>query len=104
VEDRITEWGNQQVVHWGNGIQDRLSPMVQRIVTDGTGLQGNYDFDLTWAPEQTVQAPPGAPSPAPDPDSPSIFTALREQLGLKLQSARGPVDVIVIDRVERPTR
>ena len=80
-----------------------LSPMVQRVVTDRTGLPGTYDFDLKWTPEQAAQAPSGVPSTAPDPDSPSIFTALREQLGLKLESAKGPVDVLVIDKVERPT-
>ena len=84
-----------------------LSPMVGRIVVDKTGLQGRYDFQLTFAPEGRGFGPgpgPGGPEPtAIDPNTPSLFTALQEQLGLKLESERGPVDVIVIDRVEQPT-
>jgi uncharacterized protein (TIGR03435 family) len=72
-----------------------LSQSVQRIVVDRTGLTGNYDFDLSWTPDQMAR---GA-----DATGASIFTALQEQLGLKLDAARGPVDVLVIDHVERPT-
>ena len=50
-----------------------------------------------------VGLPPGAPAPAIDPDAPSLFTAVQEQLGLKLESARGPVEVVVIDKFEKPT-
>ena len=84
-----------------------LSQFVQRVVLDRTGLTGNFDLDLTWTPDQIQQGPPGgAPAGAPPPpplDGPSIFTALQEQLGLKLDSARGPVQVLVIDSVEQPT-
>lgn len=86
-----------------------LSPFVGRMVVDKTGLTGRYDFQLTYAPEGRAGGPPGAPplgapEPAPvDPNTPSLFTALQEQLGLKLDSQRGPVDVVVIDRVEQPT-
>jgi len=91
-----------------NQILQLLSQNVQRIVVDRTGLAGNYDIDLTWTPEQIPQgrgdAPPGAPALPPiDPNGPSLFTALQEQLGLKLESTRGLVDVFVIDKVERPT-
>jgi uncharacterized protein (TIGR03435 family) len=48
-------------------------------------------------------APPGAQPPAPDPDAPALSVALQEQLGLKLEATRGPVEVIVIDRIEKPT-
>lgn len=84
-----------------------LSPMVGRIVIDKTGLKGRYDFQMTYAPEGRGFGPgpgPGSAEPPPvDPNTPSIFTALQEQLGLKLESERGPVDVVVIDRVEQPT-
>jgi uncharacterized protein (TIGR03435 family) len=83
-----------------------LSGFVQRVVIDKTGLTGSFDLDLTWTPDQMPQGPPtpGAPPLPPiDPNGPSIFTAIEEQLGLKLDSQRGPVDVLVIDRVEQPT-
>ena len=76
-----------------------LSAVVGRVVTDETGLQDAYDLELTFAREGPL--PPGAP-PA-DPDAPSIFTALREQLGLRLEGRRGPVEVLVVDGIERPT-
>ena len=86
-----------------------LSPMVGRIVLDKTELTGNYDFELTYSLEGLGSAFPGggpplvngAPPPV-DPNNPNIFTALQEQLGLKLDSQRGPVDVVAIDRVEQP--
>ena len=81
-----------------------LSPFVNRIVLDRTGLTGGFDIDLTFTPDpQGRGAPPsGAPAPAIDPDSPSIFHALQEQLGLKLESTKGQVDVLVIDHIEQP--
>jgi uncharacterized protein (TIGR03435 family) len=82
-----------------------LSPLVGRIVLDKTELTGNYDFELTYAPEALGPGGPpllnGAPPPV-DPNAPTLFTALQEQLGLKLDSQRGPVEVIVIDHVEQP--
>jgi len=79
-----------------------LWPQLGRVVVDRTGLQGSFDLDLDFAPESSVTASTGAPD-APPGDAPSIFTAVQEQLGLKLESTRGPVEVLVIDRVERPT-
>ena len=76
-----------------------LSGIVGRVVTDETTLLGTYDLQLTFAPEQPP--PPGASTPA-NPDAPSIFAALQEQLGLKLNTRRGMVDVLVIDRVDPP--
>jgi uncharacterized protein (TIGR03435 family) len=66
-----------------------LSPVVGRVVVDRTGLTGKFDFDLSWASD-----------PNADSIGPSIFTALQEQLGLRLESTRGSVDVLVIDQVE----
>jgi uncharacterized protein (TIGR03435 family) len=85
-----------------------LSGNLQRVVVDRTGLTGNFDLDLTWTPDQMPQQqgprPPGAPDLPPiDPNGPSLFTAVQEQLGLKLESTKGPVDVLVIDRAEKPT-
>lgn len=82
-----------------------LSPQVGRVVIDKTGLTGKYDFDLSFAPEPPVIKLPGLndpQAPPPDPNGPSIFTALKESLGLKLVSGKAPVEVVVIDSVERP--
>jgi uncharacterized protein (TIGR03435 family) len=70
-----------------------LSFAVGKVIANKTGLEGGYDFTLDYAPD-------GADASDP---RPSIFTALEEQLGLKLEPARGPVDVIVVDHIERPT-
>jgi uncharacterized protein (TIGR03435 family) len=71
-----------------------------RIVVDRTGLTGTWQFVLTFVPEQRIgtDEPPLA-----DPNAPSFFTALQEQLGLKLESAKAPVEVTVIDSIEKPT-
>jgi uncharacterized protein (TIGR03435 family) len=87
---------------------------VGRPVIDRTGLTSYYDLTLKWTPDAGGgPAPFGLPagvlpqSPAPpppaDPDAPNIFTAVQEQLGLKLEAGRGPVEVVVIDRIEKPT-
>jgi uncharacterized protein (TIGR03435 family) len=84
-----------------------LSGAAQRVVLDRTGLTGYYDLNLTFTPtpDQLPQGPlpPGVEPPPIDPNGPSLFTALQEQLGLKLQDQRGPVEVVVIDAVETPT-
>ena len=79
-----------------------LGMFAGRVVQDRTGLTGNYDFNLTWTPDQMPQRPPGAPDLPVDPNGPSLFTAVQEQLGLKLDSQRGPVELVVIDRAEKP--
>ena len=93
--------GGMPLSQFANG----LAPMVERVVIDRTGLSGNFDLDLEWTPDQQLaQGPFGGPDlPPVDPNGPSIFTAVQEQLGLKLESGRGPVDVLVIDSVEQPT-
>lgn len=78
-----------------------LSALAGRIVVDRTALPGFYDVDLEWLPDQ-VPAAGGALPPAAS-DAPGFFTAIQEQLGLKLEAQRGPIDVMVIDSVERPT-
>jgi bla regulator protein blaR1 len=109
-----------------------ISEQLGRTVLDRTGLKGNHNFTLTWAPDEsqrrmlgpapgpgagpgpisaTARGPgegnvaigPGAPTQTPDTSGPSIFTALQEQLGLKLESQKGPVDVLVIDHAEQPS-
>ena len=72
-------------------------------MVDRTGLSGRFDFTLAWAPETTVPAPSDAPTMPPDRLGPTPLLALRDQLGLKLESARAPVKILVIDRVERPS-
>ena len=85
-----------------------LAGRVGRTIVDQTGLTGTWDLTLTYAPE-SAQIPgrtlsPGAPPPAGNPDAPSVFIALQEQLGLRLVSTTAPVEVLVVDRVARPTR
>ena len=79
----------------------RISPAVDRLVFDKTGLKGNFDYEFYFAPPFVLG--PGGAVPNPDVDAgPTVFTALRDQLGLKLEPARGPVDVLVIEHMERP--
>ncbi len=99
-------------------LADMLSMDRGRKVIDRTGLTGNYDIKLDYTPDQSQGGPGfggppgGGPGPGPeggmgppppDPNGPSIFTALQEQLGLKLESQKGPVEIIVIDHVEKPS-
>jgi bla regulator protein blaR1 len=88
-----------------------LSQQLGRPVIDKTGLTGKYDIQLKWTPDagQEPAGPFGPPPPGvqlpppPDPNRPSIFTALTEQLGLRLESEKAPAEVLVIDRVEKPS-
>jgi len=88
-----------------------LSQQLGRTVVDNTGLAGNYDFTLQWTPEEnqgpTFKGPEGSQgigsASSPDPSGPSIYTAIQEQLGLKLESQKGPVEILVIDHVEKPS-
>lgn len=78
-----------------------LGSFVNREIVDRTNLTGEFDLDLRWLPDQLPFAPAGIPPPL-DTSAPPLFTALQEQLGLKLESSRGPVDVLVIDGAEKP--
>ncbi len=88
-----------------------LSQQLGRTVIDKTGLKGIYNFKLTWTPDPgqgggMFRGPDGGPPPdAPPPETqgPSIFTALQEQLGLKLEAQKGPVEILIVDRIEKPT-
>lgn len=83
-----------------------LSSQLGHPVLDRTGLTGNFDFTLEWTPDPgQPSGPPGADvhGPPVDPNGPSIFTAVQEQLGLRLESQKGLVEKIVVDRVERPS-
>ncbi len=90
-----------------------LSNQLGRPVIDRTGLKGNFDFKLEWTPDPSQSGggpfgggapPPGIDAPPPpDPNGPSLFTAVQEQLGLRLESQKGPVELLVIDRVEKPS-
>lgn len=103
-------------------IAEALSHLVGRMVTDKTGLTGRYNFTLWWTPEMPRGGMAGGPGlegpehdgaaggngpagmgPASDVSGPSLFTALQEQLGLRLKPAKGPVEVLVIDHIEPPT-
>jgi len=84
-------------------LAESLSGHFSRTVLDKTGLTGKYDFTLNYASDQD-QAAPGYGQNAAQPDAgPSIFTAMQDQLGLKLVAAKGPVEVIVIDSIESPS-
>ena len=80
----------------------QLSPVLRRPVINETGLAGEFDYDVIFSPEGLGGALVGPP-PASVSDAPSLETALRDDLGLRLESRRGPVDVLVVDRLERPT-
>jgi uncharacterized protein (TIGR03435 family) len=85
-----------------------LSQNMGRPVVDKTGLTGKYDFILEWTPDLGPDARAqgfgdGITAPAPAAGGPTIFTALQEQLGLRLESQKGPVENIVIDRAEKPS-
>lgn len=79
-----------------------LQSELGRPVLDETGLTGNYDVKLEWVPDEGQPNSQGA-IPSPHSTGPSIFSAIQEQLGLKLEAHKGPVEVLIIDRVEKPS-
>jgi uncharacterized protein (TIGR03435 family) len=88
---KVRRFKNNSMSDFALGMQDFLD----KPVVDQTGLGGRYDFVLTWTPDDSnINAPNAAPG---------IFTAVQEQLGLKLEPTKGPADVLVIDHVERPS-
>jgi bla regulator protein BlaR1 len=115
----VKDLGREQRLSTGRGRMDAmgvpiemaatvLSNIMGRPVVDKTGLTGKYSFVLEWTPEPGADARAqgfgdGITAPAPAPGGPTIFTALQEQLGLRLDAQKGPVPNIVIDRVEKPS-
>ena len=97
-----------------SGLAEMLSMLLDRTVFDRTGVEGIYDLKLRWTPES--DKPRDHPSedigqrprseerelPRSDPNGPSLFTALQEQLGLKLESRKEPVEILRIEHIERP--
>jgi uncharacterized protein (TIGR03435 family) len=75
---------------------------LDRPVVDQTGLEGRFDFDLNWQPDDSQFAGLEARIP-PLADEPPLYTAIQEQIGLKLDSTRAPVELLVIDHVEKPS-
>jgi uncharacterized protein (TIGR03435 family) len=82
-----------------------LSQRLDRTIVDKTNLTGRYDFQLQWTPDtgEATLSPLGTPLPPADSSGTSVFTAIQEQLGLKLETQKGPVEMFVIDSVEKPS-
>ena len=99
-------WGRGKLVAQGPTMAYflfALSLELRHTFVDKTGLTGNYDFNLEWTPDDMGSPSQGSNEGVRNDSGPSIFTAIQEQLGLKLQSTKGPVQVVVIDNVMRPT-
>ena len=87
---------------------DWLARVLGRVIVDKTGLTGNYDLTLHWSPESlspigSGEANSGPDAPPTDESGLSIFTAIQEQLGLKLEAKKGPVDALIIDSIQKPS-
>jgi bla regulator protein blaR1 len=102
---RLTTQGSDMAM-----LTSQLSGFLGRNVLDKTGLAGTYDIQLEWVPDenqvamfQAMGVPEGFGAPAPDWKGPTLFTALEEQLGLKLDSQKGPVEMFTIASVEKPS-
>jgi uncharacterized protein (TIGR03435 family) len=103
-------WGDGKIFGQGISIANLVKALaaqeLDRTIVDKTGLTGKYDIDLRWAPNESspVIAPGGQPNPpvndASTDSGASLFTAIQEKLGLKLESQKGLVDVVVIDHIE----
>jgi uncharacterized protein (TIGR03435 family) len=95
---------NSTMKDFCHGMQEAV---MDKPVVDQTGLTDRYDFNLNWTPDQSQFAAMGAKVPPPnidDPNAPpSLYTALQEQLGLKLESTKANADVMVIDHIDKPS-
>ncbi|HEY1741570.1 MAG TPA: TIGR03435 family protein [Granulicella sp.] len=99
---KVSQWYGRLEVQGvtTEGLARELAKAVGRVVVDKTGIPGRFDVTLRWTPDQGPAKLNGEPIPDPPP---SIFTAIQEQWGLKLDSQKGPVQVLVVDHVETPT-
>jgi len=91
-------------------LADTLSLFVRRVVVDRTGLDGTFDADLDYLPDPAIaqqgvlrQQPGASPPPGIDANAPELFTVIQEQLGLKLESSHAPIEMVVVESVNRPT-
>jgi uncharacterized protein (TIGR03435 family) len=83
------------------GLLESVPDTGGRVIIDKTGLTGTYDFNLKWTPLDA--AAPGGTASSPGAESVSLFSAIEEQLGLKLTSTKGPGQVLIIDHIEQPS-
>jgi uncharacterized protein (TIGR03435 family) len=107
--NKFDRWNNRMELEGGDNtvavLAEQLAETLGRVVVDKTGIQGRYKIALTWTPEDSAAPSSGvsAANPSAGESGPSIFTALQEQLGLKLESEKGPVQVLVIDSAAMPS-
>jgi uncharacterized protein (TIGR03435 family) len=111
----VMRFGRGQLIGQGIAISNLVEMLSQLglglVIVDKTGLTAKYDFTLQWTPDQgtpmskrtEMGLQPAGNSPLGDSFGPSLFTAMEEQLGLKLEKQRGPVEVVVIDHIEKPS-
>lgn len=85
------------------GVLSSIPDINDRLIEDQTGITGSYDFTLHFSPQMQRAGQPFQPNASVENSGPSIFTALEEQLGLRLENAKGPVDVYTIDHIEEPS-
>ena len=94
---------NSTMAEFAGFLQARV---LDRPVVDQTGITGRFDFALEWRPDLSQAGPPGGPAPQLPPEvegRPDLFTAIQEQLGLKLENTKAPVEAYVIDKVQKPS-
>jgi uncharacterized protein (TIGR03435 family) len=101
-------------MNWGKGrllaerasmarLADALTRILGAPVIDKTGISGEYTFQLEWAPEGSQPMAVPVTTSAETPTGPSLFTVLQQDLGLKLEPTKAPIEVLIIDRAEKPT-
>ena len=97
-------WNNTRVIAKNLTMQrfcdGMLSPRMRRMVIDKTGLPNAYEFKMQFVPDEVAATKASADT---DAAGPSFLTALQEQLGLRLEAAKGPVKIFVVDKVEKPS-